>query len=162
MTGICKYWGEAEGGSTEWRGWGEQGCPEGMGIGCVCTKKQGCLCLQCREGHVSPSFGMLGSCRVVSCCCSVCTCGGGSPGEPLGQSSELLQLGLAARRVFRGSGVDLGLDLGGGFGATVATTSLENVLGTVGGYGRGDRDGSPELQKWRSLLAVLSELWELC
>lgn len=75
----------------------------------MCMEKQGCFCLLCQEGHVPPSFDVLGSHGLPLLHLSVCTYGGGSPAEPLGQRSELLQLGLAAGKALRRKqGLELG------------------------------------------------------
>lgn len=95
--------GERKRECTEWGGCEERGCPGRVSIGCVCMEKQGCLCLLCREEHVSPSFCLLGSCGLPLLHVSVCTCGEGTPEEPRGWRSELLWLDLAAGKVFRGS-----------------------------------------------------------
>lgn len=58
------------------------------------------------RGTCSPFLwraGELWGCGMSLLHTSVCTCGWGSPGEPLRQRSELLRLGLAAGKAFRGS-----------------------------------------------------------
>lgn len=55
------------------------------------------------NGTFPPSFGELWGCELLLLHLSVCTGGRGSPGEPLGQRLEVLWLGLAMGKVFRGN-----------------------------------------------------------
>lgn len=69
---------------------------------CVCGET-GLLVPHVLRGMFPPSFGELWGCELPLLHVSVCTCGGRSPREPLRQRLEVLRLGLAVGKVFRGS-----------------------------------------------------------